>query len=63
MPTGDEWRFAAGAQYQITPASNIGIAVSCLHMQSGQVKTPTVVAGDYDHPYLWFASMNYSYRF
>lgn len=63
MPTGDEWRFAAGAQYQITPASNIGIAVFCLHMQSGQVKTPTVVAGDYDHPYLWFASMNYSYRF
>lgn len=63
MPTGDEWRFAAGAQYQITPASNIGIAVSCLHMQSGQVKTPAVVAGDYDHPYLWFASMNYSYRF
>lgn len=27
MPTGDEWRLATGAQYQITPASNIGVAV------------------------------------
>ena len=34
LPTGDEWRFGTGAQYQITPASNIGIAVSYLHMQS-----------------------------
>lgn len=27
MPTGDEWRLATGAQYQITPASNIGVAL------------------------------------
>lgn len=25
LPTGDEWRFATGAQYQITPQSNIGV--------------------------------------
>lgn len=63
LPTGDEWRFATGAQYQITPASNIGVAVSYLHMQSSHVKTPEIIAGDYDHPYLWFASVNYSYQF
>ncbi len=63
LPTGDEWRFGTGAQYQITPASNIGIAVSYLHMQSSHVKSPVAFAGSYDHPYLWFASVNYSYQF
>lgn len=63
LPTGDEWRFGTGAQYQITQASNIGIAVSYLHMQSSHVKSPTAFAGSYDHPYLWFASVNYSYQF
>ncbi|MRS15476.1 fatty acid transporter [Enterobacteriaceae bacterium RIT691] len=63
MPTGDEWRFATGAQYQLTPASNVGFAVEYLHMQSGKVATPEVFSGSYDHPYLWFASMNYSYQF
>lgn len=63
LPTGDEWRFGTGAQYQITPASNIGFAVEYLHMQSSKVQTPTVFAGRYDHPYLWFASVNYSYQF
>ncbi|MGR7643212.1 OmpP1/FadL family transporter [Klebsiella aerogenes] len=63
LPTGDEWRFATGAQYQITPASNIGVAVSYLHMQSSHVKSPEIISGSYDHPYLWFASVNYSYQF
>ncbi len=63
LPTGDEWRFATGAQYQITPASNIGVAVSYLHMQSSHVKSPELTAGSYDRPYLWFASVNYSYQF
>ena len=63
LPTGDEWRFGTGAQYQLTPASNIGFAVEYLHMQSGKVATPEVLSGSYDHPYLWFASMNYSYQF
>lgn len=63
VPTGDEWRFATGAQYQLTPASNIGVAVEYLHMQSSQVKSPDAFKGSYDHPYLWFASVNYSYRF
>lgn len=39
LPTGDEWRFATGAQYQMTPASNIGFAVEYLHMQSSQVNS------------------------
>lgn len=63
LPTGDEWRFGTGAQYQITPASNIGLAVEYLHMQSSKVQTPGVLSGSYDHPYLWFASVNYSYQF
>ncbi|QMA42349.1 outer membrane protein transport protein [Citrobacter freundii] len=62
LPTGDEWRFATGAQYQITPASNIGVAVEYLHMQSSSVKSD-IYAGEYKNPWLWFASVNYSYQF
>lgn len=63
VPTGDEWRFATGAQYQMTPQSNIGFAVSYLHMQSSRVQSPEPFKGSYDNPYLWFASVNYSYSF
>lgn len=63
LPTGDEWRFATGAQYQVTPQSNIGFAVSYLHMQSSRVQSPELLKGSYDNPYLWFASVNYSYQF
>ena len=63
LPTGDEWRFATGAQYQVTPQSNIGFAVSYLHMQSSRVQSPALLKGRYDNPYLWFASVNYSYQF
>lgn len=63
LPTGDEWRFATGAQYQVTPQSNIGFAVSYLHMQSSRVQSPVILKGSYDDPYLWFASLNYSYQF
>jgi long-chain fatty acid transport protein len=63
VPTGDEWRFATGAQYQLTTASNVGFAVEYLHMQSSKTQTPEILQGSYDHPYLWFASVNYSYQF
>ncbi|QCT20357.1 fatty acid transporter [Jejubacter calystegiae] len=63
LPTGDEWRFATGAQYQITPSSNIGFAVEYLHMQSSKVQSPQMIKGEYSHPYFWFASVNYSYQF
>ncbi|MDX6018789.1 outer membrane protein transport protein [Scandinavium sp. V105_16] len=63
MPTGDEWRFGTGAQYQITPASNIGFAMEYMHMQSGKVASPDVFSGHIDNPYFWFASVNYSYQF
>ncbi|MCF8578860.1 outer membrane protein transport protein [Enterobacter ludwigii] len=63
LPTGDEWRFGTGAQYQLTPASNIGFAVEYLHMQSSKVQSPGLLSGDYNHPYLWFTSVNYSYQF
>ncbi len=63
LPTGDEWRFATGAQYQVTPQSNVGFAVSYLHMQSSKAQTPEQLKGRFDNPYLWFASVNYSYTF
>ena len=63
LPTGDEWRFGTGAQYQITPSSNVGVAVEYLHMQSSKVQSPAIFAGSYDKPHLWFASVNYSYQF
>lgn len=62
LPTGDEWRFATGAQYQMTSASNIGFAVEYLHMQSSQVNS-AAFAGEYNKPWLWFVSVNYSYQF
>lgn len=62
LPTGDEWRFATGAQYQITQASNVGFALAYLHMQSSQVKS-AAFEGEYNNPWLWFASVNYSYQF
>ncbi|MRE40466.1 fatty acid transporter [Klebsiella quasipneumoniae] len=63
LPTGDEWRFGTGAQYQLTAASNIGFAIEYLHMQSSKVQSPELLSGDYNHPYLWFTSVNYSYQF
>lgn len=63
LPTGDEWRFGTGAQYQITPASNLGFAVEYIHMQSSHVTSPAVFSGSYDNPYLWIANVNYSYQF
>nr|HAT2261134.1 hypothetical protein [Citrobacter freundii] len=48
---------------QTTPQSNIGAAVSYLHMQSSHVQSPSIYQGSYDNPYLWFASVNYSYQF
>lgn len=63
LPTGDEWRFGAGAQYQMTPASNIGFAAEYLKMQSSYAQSPRLLQGSYEDPYLWFISINYSYMF
>jgi long-chain fatty acid transport protein len=62
MPSGAAWRFGTGAQYQLTPASNIGVAFEYLTMESSRVNTP-LVKGDYNNPSLYFFSMNYSYQF
>lgn len=42
---------------------NFVLAVSYLHMQSSHVQSPSIYQGSYDNPYLWFASVNYSYQF
>ncbi|MBB6116197.1 long-chain fatty acid transport protein [Rahnella inusitata] len=62
LPSGAAWRFGAGVQYQLTPASNMGVAFEYLTMESSRVNTP-LVKGDYNDPALYFFSMNYSYQF
>ncbi|MDT3751868.1 mechanosensitive ion channel [Citrobacter freundii complex sp. 2023EL-00966] len=44
-------------------AKGIDLSVSYLHMQSSHVQSPSIYQGSYDNPYLWFASVNYSYQF
>ncbi|CAM3866467.1 outer membrane protein transport protein [Rahnella bruchi] len=61
-PSGAAWRFGTGAQYQLTPASNVGVAFEYLTMESSRVKTP-LIKGEYQDPSLYFFSMNYSYKF
>lgn len=62
MPSGDAWRFGVGAQYQLTPSSNIGAAFEYLMMDSSEV-TSTAVKGSYDNPAIYFLSINYSQTF
>lgn len=62
MPSGAAWRFGTGAQYQLTPSSNIGAAFEYLTMESSQVAARPV-KGSYDNPAIYFLSVNYSYQF
>ncbi|MBF7957623.1 OmpP1/FadL family transporter [Rahnella victoriana] len=62
MPSGAAWRFGAGAQYQVTTASNVGMAFEYLTMESSQVENP-LVKGGYDDPSIYFFSINYNYEF
>ncbi len=62
MPSGQAWRWGFGGQYQITPNSNIGVAVEYLKMESAKVSTPAI-KGEFAHPAILFLSANYSYTF
>ncbi|MEG3111217.1 outer membrane protein transport protein [Pantoea sp. T14] len=62
MPSGDAWRFGVGAQYQLTPSSNVGAAFEYLNMSSSAVASP-LLSGEYRDPNLYFFSMNYSHTF
>ncbi|MGB9095561.1 OmpP1/FadL family transporter [Erwinia sp.] len=62
MPSGDAWRYGVGAQYQVTPASNIGVAFEYVDISSSHVASPAFKGG-YQDPALYFFSMNYSYQF
>ncbi len=62
MPSGDAWRFAIGAQYQVTESGNIGAAFEYLKMESSRVSS-SLLNGAYNNPELYFFSMNYSYTF
>lgn len=62
MPSGDAWRFGAGAQYQLSTASNIGMAVEYLTMDTSRVSSGPF-RGSYDNPSIWFVSLNYSQQF
>lgn len=62
MPSGAEWRFGVGAQYQVTENSNIGAAFEYLNMESSNVTAPAI-KGEYSNPSIYFMSANYSYTF
>lgn len=62
MPSGAAWRYGVGAQYQITPSSNIGAAFEYLDMESSHVPSQPL-KGSYDNPAIYFFSVNYSYQF
>ncbi|GLR09002.1 fatty acid transporter [Mixta theicola] len=62
MPSGEAWRYGIGAQYQVTPASNIGVAFEYVNLSSSYVSSQGV-KGEYQDPSLYFFSMNYSYQF
>ncbi len=62
MPSGAAWRVGVGAQYQVTPNSNIGAAFEYLRMESSKVASPAI-QGRFDDPAIYFMSVNYSYQF
>jgi len=62
MPSGDTWRWGAGARYQLDPASSIGAAFEYAHIDSSQVASP-LIKGRYDNPALYFFGINYSRTF
>ena len=61
-PNGDTWRFGVGMQYALSPKDEIGVAVEYLRAQSSSDPS-ALISGSYDHPEMFFMSMNYSYRF
>uniref|UniRef100_UPI0004B96C90 outer membrane protein transport protein n=1 Tax=Pantoea sp. IMH TaxID=1267600 RepID=UPI0004B96C90 len=62
MPSGEAWRFGIGAQYQITPRSNVGLAMEYLTMCSSRVASEPF-KGSYDDPSIYFVSASYSWQF
>lgn len=63
MPAGASWRFGTGVQQQLNEKSSVGIAFEYLMNEDASVSSPTLLAGSYEDPEMFFFSVNYSYRF
>ena len=62
LPNGKVWRIGTGVQYALTPKDELGFAISYLRTQSGRDRTAGI-GGTYDHPQIFFLSVQYSHKF
>ena len=63
LPAGAAWRLGTGVQHQLNDRSSLGLAFEWLLSESADVASPSVLAGSYDNPQMYFFALNYSYRF
>ena len=62
LPSSDSWRFGLGAQYALSPKSELGIAAE--YLRAGDMRDPSqLIGGKFDNPYMVFLSAQYSYKF
>ena len=63
MPSGASWRLGTGVQHQLNKHSSLGAAFEYLLSEDASAAAPTVLAGSYDDPRMYFFGVNYSHRF
>ena len=63
LPAGSAWRFGTGVQHKLNENSSLGMAFEYVTSGDLSTTTPTVLAGSYDNPQMYFISANYSYHF
>ena len=63
MPSGASWRLGTGVQHQLDEHSSLGAAFEFLLSEDASAAAPTVLAGSYDDPRMYFFGVNYSHRF
>ena len=63
MPSGASWRLGTGVQHQLDEHSSLGAAFEYLLSEDASAAAPTVLAGSYDDPRMYFFGVNYSHRF
>ena len=63
MPVADAWRFGVGVQQQLDSKASIGASFEYLDSKNACAESPTILAGCYNNPKMYFMSVNYGYRF
>lgn len=62
LPSSQAWRFGVGAQYALSPKSELGVAAE--YLRGGNMRDPSqLIGGKYDNPYMAFLSVQYSHKF